>query len=78
MHKWGREIQTVNKMVKSGFRDVKKTFPQSIQDRKNSRKIKTMSAEFIQQSRESWDTRLINSLLIGQLPEILEKLCLRY
>lgn len=26
MHKSGREIQTVNKMVKSGFRDVKKTF----------------------------------------------------
>ena len=43
MQKWGREIQTVNKMVKLGFKDVKKTFPQSTQDRKSSAKIKDYS-----------------------------------
>lgn len=43
MQKWGREIQKVNKMVKLGFKDVKKTFPQSTQDRKSSAKIKDYS-----------------------------------
>lgn len=43
IHKWGRESQTVKKMVKIGFRDIKKTFPQSAQNRKSSGKIKDYS-----------------------------------
>lgn len=77
MQKWGREIQTVNKMVKLGFKDVKKTFPQSTQDRKSSGKIKdTTPIEFITEDQRC-DTSLIISLFIGQLPEISEKLCLK-
>lgn len=70
MHKWGREIQIVNKMVKLGFRDVKKTFL-SIKNRKSSRKIKG----YINR-RQSCDTNLMIMLLIGQLPEILKNFVL--
>lgn len=59
MQKWGREIQTVNKMVKLGFKDVKKTFPQSTQDRKSSGKIKDYSSWIHTKEDQRCDTSLI-------------------
>lgn len=62
MHKWGRETQTVNKTVKLGFRDVKKTFPQSVQSRKSSEKVKDYSNRIHTTEDQGCDTSLIISL----------------
>lgn len=62
MHKRGREIQTVNKMVKLGFRDVEKTFPLSVQNRKSSGKIKDSSNRIHITEDQRCDTSLTTSL----------------